>query len=161
MMANRFMFPSLLGACILMRHRTHSFPRALRRVRINYYNLAMGNVTDGTILTFGIRSQNSTEIARRQRAVIWDRPAQIVNRQSTLCATTTSRHSDNLIPIPSLLADQPYNTKATDKSAGTATTLSYFRVEASVLRRGRNVAMLNQRRLLFSPLWRERMQRPN
>jgi hypothetical protein len=33
-------------------------------MRINYYNLAMGNVTDGTILTFGIRSQNSTEIAR-------------------------------------------------------------------------------------------------
>jgi hypothetical protein len=29
------------------------------------------------------------------------------------------RHSDNPIPIPSLLADQPYNTKATDKkSAG-------------------------------------------
>jgi hypothetical protein len=85
---------------------------------INYYNLAMGNVTDGPILTFGIRSQNSTEIERRQRAATRDRPAQ--NREPTdnrhYAQQTTSRHSDNLIPIPSL-ADQPYNTKETDKKA--------------------------------------------
>ena len=77
----------------------------------------MGNVTDGTILTFSIRSQNSTEIERRQRAATRDRPAQ--NREPTdnrhYAQQTTSRHSGNLITIPSLLADQPYNTEATDK----------------------------------------------
>jgi len=39
------------------------FRRAPQRRHINYYNLAMGNVTDGTILTFSIRSQNSTEMS--------------------------------------------------------------------------------------------------
>jgi hypothetical protein len=38
------------------RYRRYPFRRALRLTSTNYWNLAMWNVMDGTILTFGIRS---------------------------------------------------------------------------------------------------------